>query len=227
MTLITFQDGQVVFRDGAVGTEQSCCCDGGGEGPEPEPETEGVCTIVPDDCNSDIEHCSPGVPEGEVSDCDPRLPNLPTGVNTVCSDDTLTQFTVTGSGYVANFSLGTDAASEQEFQDVINAAYVIDLNCQPFNPAVALFNVGTWGVQVTADFTANNRSASISVSGVSSNGNWAVAGSIAYQDGGLPQIQYSCGTRENCSNYSGTHNVAGLVQTAGDPSGASVDLSGL
>jgi hypothetical protein len=26
MTLITFQDGKVVFRDGAVGTEQACCC---------------------------------------------------------------------------------------------------------------------------------------------------------------------------------------------------------
>lgn len=27
MTLITFQDGAVVFRDGQVGTEQACCCD--------------------------------------------------------------------------------------------------------------------------------------------------------------------------------------------------------
>ena len=26
MTLITFQDGKVVFRDGKVGTEQGCCC---------------------------------------------------------------------------------------------------------------------------------------------------------------------------------------------------------
>lgn len=26
MTLITFQDGAVVFRDGQVGTEQQCCC---------------------------------------------------------------------------------------------------------------------------------------------------------------------------------------------------------
>lgn len=26
MTLITFQDGGVVFRDGKVGTEQECCC---------------------------------------------------------------------------------------------------------------------------------------------------------------------------------------------------------
>jgi hypothetical protein len=31
MTLITFQDGQVVLRDGAVGTEQACCCGQGGE----------------------------------------------------------------------------------------------------------------------------------------------------------------------------------------------------
>ena len=28
MTLITFQDGAVVFRDGQVGTEQACCCGG-------------------------------------------------------------------------------------------------------------------------------------------------------------------------------------------------------
>jgi hypothetical protein len=26
MTLITFQDGTVVFREGKVGTEQACCC---------------------------------------------------------------------------------------------------------------------------------------------------------------------------------------------------------
>lgn len=29
MTLITFQDGKVVFRDGKVGTEQACCCEQG------------------------------------------------------------------------------------------------------------------------------------------------------------------------------------------------------
>jgi len=27
MTLITFEDGKAVFRDGKVGTEQACCCD--------------------------------------------------------------------------------------------------------------------------------------------------------------------------------------------------------
>ena len=29
MTLITFQDGKAVMRDGKVGTEQGCCCGGG------------------------------------------------------------------------------------------------------------------------------------------------------------------------------------------------------
>jgi hypothetical protein len=29
MTTITFQDGKVVLRDGKVGTEQACCCQGG------------------------------------------------------------------------------------------------------------------------------------------------------------------------------------------------------
>ena len=28
MTLITFEDGKAVFRDGKVGTEQACCCQG-------------------------------------------------------------------------------------------------------------------------------------------------------------------------------------------------------
>jgi hypothetical protein len=32
MTLITFQDGAVVFRDGQVGTEQACCCEDECEG---------------------------------------------------------------------------------------------------------------------------------------------------------------------------------------------------
>jgi len=30
MTLITFQDGSPILKDGKVGTEQACCCDGGG-----------------------------------------------------------------------------------------------------------------------------------------------------------------------------------------------------
>jgi hypothetical protein len=34
MTLITFQDGAVVFRDGQVGTEQACCCGGVCCGPD-------------------------------------------------------------------------------------------------------------------------------------------------------------------------------------------------
>lgn len=29
MTLITFQDGKVVFKDGKVGTEIGCCCENG------------------------------------------------------------------------------------------------------------------------------------------------------------------------------------------------------
>lgn len=29
MTLITFQDGKPVMRDGKIGTEQDCCCGGG------------------------------------------------------------------------------------------------------------------------------------------------------------------------------------------------------
>lgn len=33
MTLITFQDGKVVLRDGKVGTEQDCCCSDDGECP--------------------------------------------------------------------------------------------------------------------------------------------------------------------------------------------------
>jgi hypothetical protein len=41
MTLITFQDGKVVFRDGKVGTEEACCC--GGEEEE--------------DCGSEYDHC--------------------------------------------------------------------------------------------------------------------------------------------------------------------------
>jgi hypothetical protein len=31
MTLITFEDGKVVFRDGAVGTGEACCCGPSGE----------------------------------------------------------------------------------------------------------------------------------------------------------------------------------------------------
>jgi hypothetical protein len=39
MTLITFQDGAVVLRDGKVGTEQACCC-------EPEPPCNPCCPFV-------------------------------------------------------------------------------------------------------------------------------------------------------------------------------------
>ena len=41
MTLITFEDGKAVFRDGKVGTEQACCCGG----PPDPPVCEGECTV--------------------------------------------------------------------------------------------------------------------------------------------------------------------------------------
>jgi len=45
MTLITFQDGKPLMKDGKVGTEQDCCCEtGGGEGGGGDP--------VPCDCTS-------------------------------------------------------------------------------------------------------------------------------------------------------------------------------
>lgn len=43
MTLITFQDGKPVMRDGKVGTEQDCCC-GGGECACPD--LSGYCSLV-------------------------------------------------------------------------------------------------------------------------------------------------------------------------------------
>jgi hypothetical protein len=46
MTLITFEDGKVVFRDGAVGTEQACCC-------------------TPSECEDD-EDCPLACPPGKV-----------------------------------------------------------------------------------------------------------------------------------------------------------------
>jgi hypothetical protein len=53
MTLITFQDGKPVLRDGKVGTEQECCC-GGGEcdctlctGGSVDYELDGVTLNVP------------------------------------------------------------------------------------------------------------------------------------------------------------------------------------
>ena len=57
MTLITFQDGQVVFRDGAVGTEQSCCCNkcsGPCDGENPCPEG---CVCVDGECVEGTEVC--------------------------------------------------------------------------------------------------------------------------------------------------------------------------
>ena len=64
MTSITVQDGQIVLREGAIGTEQACCC---GEPPECESDEdcpEGECCVDgqcgPCPCESD-EDC----PEGE------------------------------------------------------------------------------------------------------------------------------------------------------------------
>ena len=42
MTLITFQDGQVVMRDGQVGTEQACCC----QECAPCPDLEELCVSI-------------------------------------------------------------------------------------------------------------------------------------------------------------------------------------
>jgi hypothetical protein len=65
MTLITFQDGKVVMRDGKVGTEQACCC--GGE--------EVQC--------DEVGHCVHVVWDLEYLDfftaCDPRVFNAASG----------------------------------------------------------------------------------------------------------------------------------------------------
>lgn len=43
MTLITFQDGVAVMRDGKVGTEQACCCE---DGCAPCPDLESLCISI-------------------------------------------------------------------------------------------------------------------------------------------------------------------------------------
>jgi len=43
MTLITFQDGKPLMKDGKVGTEQDCCCEPGGGGSDGEGEGENLC----------------------------------------------------------------------------------------------------------------------------------------------------------------------------------------
>jgi hypothetical protein len=50
MTLITFQDGKVVLRDGKAGTEQACCCE------EQDPCLVCTCEIIP--CGFDVGGCS-------------------------------------------------------------------------------------------------------------------------------------------------------------------------
>ncbi len=59
MTLITFQDGQPVMRDGKVGTEQECCCDQTCQCSNPMPSnlapTASIELVLPDvpfDCPS-------------------------------------------------------------------------------------------------------------------------------------------------------------------------------
>ncbi len=45
VTLITFQDGKAIFRDGKVGTEQGCCCEAGQECQAGCPSLDG-CNLV-------------------------------------------------------------------------------------------------------------------------------------------------------------------------------------
>ena len=57
MTLITFQDGKPLFRDGKVGTEQACCCGCACQMPLPSgmvPHVSAVVTFpdIPGDCPS-------------------------------------------------------------------------------------------------------------------------------------------------------------------------------
>jgi len=76
MTLITLQDGKVVLRDGAVGTEQACCC--GGNCP-PGSDCCGTAEYLLDYCEQvDGEwvvagSCPPQGLECLPCECDPRF----------------------------------------------------------------------------------------------------------------------------------------------------------
>lgn len=54
MTLITFEDGKAVMKDGTIGTEQACCCDRPCSGPcEENEDCEEGCCCCDGECASD------------------------------------------------------------------------------------------------------------------------------------------------------------------------------
>jgi hypothetical protein len=68
MTRITLQDGQIVLRDGKIGTEQACCCKEGDETDECQGpcETDNDCS---ENCKCNDGECAPKDPK-DCRDCE-------------------------------------------------------------------------------------------------------------------------------------------------------------
>jgi len=221
MTLITFEDGKVVFRDGAVGTEQACCC-------VPPCEENCVC-ILAGPCQAggvyQTRQCVPETspPYENSTPCDPTKPADPMTGNAACAEGTPTQVTITVTGVTC---ASGDAATDAEVEGLLNASYVVDLDCINANSDIFLFN--NFAIFANVVFGSSpapqGQRAGLFINGVSQN-NLAINGLVAYDENGPPEIAYKCGSRLDCSDFSGPAAVSSNFSVLSGP--ATITVTGM
>lgn len=112
MTLITFQDGAVVMRDGQVGTEQACCCEGGCDLSSADDTTQAAASMTTD-CN-----CEVGTLDDDYSYTGVDFNGYGWGGTSTCDTDAFGQFFAPVSISVGNdclVSISTYALGDDGF----------------------------------------------------------------------------------------------------------------
>jgi hypothetical protein len=116
MTSITVQDGQIVLRDGAIGTEQACCCKKCSGPCEENEDCAPGCRCVDGEC---VEECSGPCEENE--DCAPGCRCVDGEcVEAECPEECPGELTATAdfgnAGSVDPFTMGCDGGGLNYFQ---------------------------------------------------------------------------------------------------------------
>lgn len=250
MSPLYLKDGKLLLVNNALATNQNCCCplgaccaDDGSCSQTTEIQCDGTwhsgvtcesidCTTAccepypsPGDCAYE---CRRGKVQGNnfCSECDPNEPSPVVGPTYWCQGGQPTSVTVTGSGFVAN--LGTpvqpgQAAAEAAIQALVNASYVVEVDCTGYGQAS--FDSQNYTILVFVDIAAS-RYAAISVSAKLNNAPFLNVGAILIcNKPGVLVNEASCFNNiYECGSFSASYGDEGW--TNGQGSAASHDFSG-
>jgi len=153
-------------------------------------------------------------------ECDPDGPE-PIGPTAQCEGGQPTTATVTGAGFESDLNSG-DPADDAELESLMNAAYVLDLDCA--GAGEETFDYPNWTVQVNVGL-GETRVATIYAQSKPPN-NWFA--NMTYTAAGVDNPAECGGVQYECDPFSASYGDAGW-QDAGSQgtnfTGASLDVT--